>query len=240
MRSPSRAFVFVSLQFVSLIASGQNITSFEEQRKQILSPSAVAAVGTDLFGDSINFYNGALDFTQTDVSLPGNNTLPVSIGRRIKTGQRGETCRPFGQWELDVPHVYGIFARSDGWKDGFKGMTRCSKFGAPPTATSNNGSAYWDYDEFWKGSYLYVPGKGAATTASRSLQPPCPGACCKLSDRHFQLVGSVLPDDAEKPFNHDGPGDRRRRFPGYRTGWNEVLLRLVCPLPRANVGQALP
>ncbi len=172
MRIPSRVPVLASLLIVSSVTLGQNITSFEEQRKQILAPRALAAVGTDLFGDSINFYNGALNFTQTDVSLPGNNALPVSMGRRIKTGQRGETSRPFGQWEFDVPHVYGIFSRFDGWKDGFKGMARCSKFGAPPTASSNNGDAQWDYDEFWKGSYLYVPGKGEQRLLLRDPSNP--------------------------------------------------------------------
>ena len=43
-------------------------------------------VGTDLFGDKVNLYTGRLEFVQTDVTLPGNSSLPVSVGRRLVTG----------------------------------------------------------------------------------------------------------------------------------------------------------
>lgn len=94
------------------------------------------------------------------------------VGRRIKTGEKVESGRPFGRWELDVPRIYGIFARMDGWKAGDRSDARCTKFGAPPTAISNNGSAFWDYDEFWKGSYLYVPGKGEQRLLLRDPDNP--------------------------------------------------------------------
>jgi hypothetical protein len=65
----------------------QDTTTYEEQRKSILAPRAISAIGTDLFGDNVNLYNGSLTFTQTDVSLPGNNALAVMVGRRIATGE---------------------------------------------------------------------------------------------------------------------------------------------------------
>jgi hypothetical protein len=156
-----RAFWLVSLSLsVFSAALAQDITSFEEQRQSIRAPKANAAVGTDLFGDNVNLYNGTLSFKQTDVSLPGNNALPVMVGRRISTGETIQIGKSFGRWELDIPHLHGTFAHVDGWKSGDRGDARCTGFGAPPTAVGASGTSIWDPSEFWHGSYLYVPGAG--------------------------------------------------------------------------------
>jgi hypothetical protein len=62
-------------------------TIYENQAKLIRSPNSVTRLGDDLFGDKVNLYTGALEFVQTDVSLPGNSSLPISVGRRLVVGQ---------------------------------------------------------------------------------------------------------------------------------------------------------
>lgn len=174
-----------------MTALAQNVTSFEEHRKLILAPHAIATVGTDLFGDSVNFYQGELSFTQTDVSLAGNDTLPVMIGRRIKTGERVESGKSFGRWELDIPHLYGIFSRLDGWKASDGSAARCSRFGAPPMAVGNNGESFWESDEFWRGSYLYVPGAGDQRLLLRdadNLNVPSPAHSYPVVTKDFWAI----------------------------------------------------
>jgi hypothetical protein len=57
-------------------------TVLSEQRKLIRTPTAIGVLSPDLFGDRVNFRDGGLEFVHEDVSIPGNNRLPVSMGRR--------------------------------------------------------------------------------------------------------------------------------------------------------------
>ena len=85
MRSNRFGIALLLAGFSSAI-SAQTSTSFQEQSKLIKAPNAVAAIGNDLFGDTVNLYNGALQFSQVDVLLPGNNNLRVGIGRTAGDG----------------------------------------------------------------------------------------------------------------------------------------------------------
>jgi RHS repeat-associated protein len=161
------ALLLLALTSAAKPALAQVDTSYEEQHQLIRAPRAITSLDEGLFGDTVNMYNGRLDFVQTDVSLPGNNRLPVSIGRRVTAGENPLDGRPFGRWELDIPHIHGMFAANDGWKDPDGGVLRCSNFGPPPLAFGTNGTSYWDAHEFWQGSFIYVPGAGDQRMLSR-------------------------------------------------------------------------
>jgi hypothetical protein len=122
----------------------------------------VSKLGPDLFGDKTNLYNGKLEFIQVDVSLPGNNALPVGIARHLETGIQpaAHYGRPFGLWDLDIPHIYGIFSAKDGFVPDPKTGGRCSNFGPPPLAVGVNNIDAFDPIEFWPGTFLYIPGIG--------------------------------------------------------------------------------
>src|SRR5688572_30760820 len=83
---------------------------YEEQGHLIRGDRSIATLGPDLFGDRASLYTGGLEFVQTDVSLPGNNALPVQIGRRLATGKSHFFNGLFGEWDLDIPHVKGVFS----------------------------------------------------------------------------------------------------------------------------------
>ena len=84
----------------------------------------LAPLGDDLMGDSIDLNTGALVFSHTDVSLPGNSALEVAI-RRTRTpdfpfphidaaaseilfghyDKEISKTSPFSDWSLEVPHI---------------------------------------------------------------------------------------------------------------------------------------
>jgi hypothetical protein len=66
--------------WVSLAAAQTATSSYEEASKLIRAPHAVTTLGENLFGDTVNLYNGTLQFVQVDVLLPGNHALPVAVG----------------------------------------------------------------------------------------------------------------------------------------------------------------
>lgn len=155
--------VLAAMAFATVDAHAQTAnTLYEEQGNLIRAPQAVTSLGADLFGDKVNLYTGTAEFVQTDFSLPGNNSLPVSVGRRFVAGNQPHGKGHFGQWDLEIPHIHGIYSASYGWyNQGLSGSqygARCSIFGPPPWVAVNG--VDWDAGEYWQGHMLYVPGQG--------------------------------------------------------------------------------
>ena len=166
-------FVTATLLGITLCANAQDSTTFKEQYKLIKAPTAVAKIGIDLFGDDVNLYNGGLSFKQTDVSLPGNSALPVSIGRQLTAGASSSGKRAFGKWDLDIPRMHGTFAlgnssKRQGWTDSGGGKKRCTSFGPPAEADGLNFQSLWSAEEFWHGNFMYVPGAGSQQLLNRA------------------------------------------------------------------------
>jgi YD repeat-containing protein len=68
----------------------------------------------------------------------------------------------FGQWQMDMPYMKGIFSQADGWSvwptSTSNKYARCTHFSDP--AGVSTGGAGWDGGEFWYGNSMYVPGIG--------------------------------------------------------------------------------
>jgi hypothetical protein len=147
---------------------------WEDYAKQVQTAEVVATLGNDLFGDQVNLYTGTVDFSVTDVSLRGNNALPVEVRRRFAVEQRDRIYSPgaFADWELDLPYLSGVFAVKPLNEVGWQVTTstpnaRCSVSDtesaippdAPPIGPVSGG--YFRADEYWAGNSLHVPGGGS-------------------------------------------------------------------------------
>lgn len=138
---------------------------WDEYEKRIESAKQAAALKSDLFGDQVNLANGGLSFSATDVSIPGNNTLPVGISRSYSVQNRygGPTSPPvtdqmMADWDIDAPSISGSFASN--WQSSVPGNPgrRCSA----PAHQASPPSPVWDINvwDFWQGNILNVPGAG--------------------------------------------------------------------------------
>lgn len=77
---------------------------WEEYDKFIQSRHTVSAHGPDLFGDRVNAYNNTLSFSVTDISLPGNSSLPVALTRTFDVVTRNYyavNASSIADWGLD-------------------------------------------------------------------------------------------------------------------------------------------
>lgn len=156
---------------------------YDEAYKRVGAVKTIASYGTDLFGDRVNLYDGGLEFVQPDISLPGNNALPVAAGRRLIAGTKisVSSTNPtgsFGDWQLEVPHIHGTFSSgvNKGWATTKGTYTRCTNFGVPIGGTDTSGTYGAFGESFWHGTFLYVPGQGDQEMVKRSAaNPTAPG-----------------------------------------------------------------
>jgi RHS repeat-associated protein len=195
-RTAAAFAALIALAFVGTPAGAVD-SIYTEQGKLIRAGEAVGTLGADLFGDKVNLYTGTVEFIQNDVSLPGNNNLPVSVSRRLVTGGESITNRgdrAFGDWELEIPHMHGVYAASAGWKTNTLSNLRCSGFSVAPTVIGTSGPSLWAGDEYWHGHFMYVPGAGSQevlTRASNNPNYPNDGRSWPLVTKNLWAIGCL-------------------------------------------------
>lgn len=163
--------------------------AWEEYDQLIRSSEAISALGPTLFGDQSNLQNGGLGFSVTDVSLRGNNSLPVAVTRTFKTKTAGGAMRgtlpstnkmdaAMGDWDIDLPFVGGVFAQSTGWINSAYGKAaqRCSvansSEAAPPNLTV--GTSSFAGHNYWHGTRISIPGRGSQAMLVVNASSPRP------------------------------------------------------------------
>ena len=141
---------------------------WEEYDKVIQARGAVTAHGPEIFGDQVDLYSGALSFSVTDISVPGNSRLPVALTRTMTVSNRRlyPNDGPLADWDLDLPHLSGVYAPT--WPS-----DRCSSTRNPGTAFS--GSTAYGVDEYWHGVQAHMPGGGEMLAANQSAPKPSTG-----------------------------------------------------------------
>jgi YD repeat-containing protein len=164
MRFDSKTFARLAGVLLLVLTTGAALAQegkapWEEYDKLINKRKAVTALGDDMFGDHVDLATGTLSFSQTDVSLAGNNALPVAVTRTFNVVSDKE--RPnysFGDWDIDIPNISGLFATM--WHD-----NRCD-VAIPPSKTV--GAQVGDLgaiedvpgDRYWKGNSANMPNGG--------------------------------------------------------------------------------
>lgn len=112
----------------------------QDYSRLINSSEVVQSVDDGMFGESVNFYSGKTQFQNTDISIPGNGTLPLSVSRSYRVENRHVTKNrtgAFGDWDIDLPRIEAVFPSASIWSN----PSRCSQFGVPDaTALSQDWS----------------------------------------------------------------------------------------------------
>lgn len=167
--------LLLATTFAASLPAFAQVTIPQEYEKTVQAKQVIGALGTDLFGESISFYTGATSFSALDVSLPGNNGLPMEIRRQFVVESRDSLDRNrlltrdggFADWELDLPHLRGVFAYGKGWQvDGTTTAARnqrCSAgdtFPPEPPMVEGSPSGFWAAAEYWQGNQLHMPTGG--------------------------------------------------------------------------------
>jgi hypothetical protein len=78
--------LLLAMAFCGVVSA--QVSPSQEYSNLIRSQSTGSPLGPGLLGESIDYYTGQTDFVTKDVSLPGNNGLPVALGRRYHVANR--------------------------------------------------------------------------------------------------------------------------------------------------------
>ncbi len=137
----------------------QDAQPWQEYGKKVSTAQTVTALDGGSFGQTVSLYDGSTSFAATDISILGNNALPVALGRRYAVEDRFQMTYlgGFGNWDIDIPHIEGTFSSAHGWVVG------------PPNAANRNsrcsvqqvpyiGNSSFDPEDIWSGYRVHVPG----------------------------------------------------------------------------------
>lgn len=154
-------------------AQDGEITIPGEYAKRIQGQGEIAPLEKDIFGEQMSLYTGAVEFVQNDIDIPGNNSLSVAVSRRFTVNQVFATPKGhFGDWELDIPYLYGVFG-TQGWNSIEGGA--CTNFAKPQDQHAQGSpDGLFSAIEYWHGNFLHLPGQGDSEMLKRSASAPYP------------------------------------------------------------------
>lgn len=172
------AALMLVAQSLAQSAPSSSVSPADEYgRKRPVAP-VVQPDGDTPFGEVIDAYDGAMRWSQVDVSLPGAGSGPVMEVRRsfqIPDVPLSRSLRPalnsaMADWTLDIPRLDTLSAPLDGGTAWFftDDAQRCTHFAAAPDA-GGLGASDW-----WHGYRLGIDGQERTVLARTSASPRAP------------------------------------------------------------------
>lgn len=155
----------LALLLVCGVADAQEFVSSERTYDERLRGARVAALGDDLFGDSLNRKDGTLQFSQTDVVVPTSSGMRVAFTRTTPKQKQGldRAAAPLGaSWEIDAPYMMGSYDQRRGWNAA--GGGRCSGSNLSPTEwvgpSPDFNTRVIPKHTYWSGIFINLPAVG--------------------------------------------------------------------------------
>lgn len=159
-------------------ASAQAI--IDQYNHRLKNAQAISPLTDEMFGEQVSLHDGNTTFRVTDVQLPTNGTIPVSVGRKFDVSAHymdrvGTSAlhhdKQFGQfWDLDVPYMRAISDLMRGWVGRnpadpyhFASQKRCSEMDEGPPPTKGVGyfsDVEYHPSQFFSGVAINIPGHG--------------------------------------------------------------------------------
>lgn len=152
----------------------------EEYEKRLKYGDLVEPMKGDIFGEKVNLYDGSMSLSATDLSVPGNNGLAVSISRSYGDMSGNSNDNEFGNWSLDIPSLSGTYGdQPETEVEGYwSPSARCSTVTAPPTLGvwnyTHSQIINFDPHTYWDGVRLTLAGGRGETVLAGSGDPRQP------------------------------------------------------------------
>lgn len=140
-----------------------------EQSRRVAAASQLGGASDGGFGERVSPYTGQTIFEVTDVSIPGNGSLPVEFRRSFTVEDREVDLGRLGgigDWDVSVPMISTVVSGAYGWTVGGPSPNaRCSSLTPPRNPSAG---AFADSD-MWSGYHVEIPGVGKEELLSNSV-----------------------------------------------------------------------
>lgn len=129
-----------------------------EHEKRQGAEHRLQTFGTDLLGDGIDPHTGSISFSTTDVSIPGNFSLPVAITRKLSPGNhyKRSVSVEFGDWQIEVPRLHVVTRTGFDWTG-----NRCSNTFDQSFPAHQFRFTSWYRHQYTNGLKMEIPGQGS-------------------------------------------------------------------------------
>ncbi len=233
--------LFVTLNPAAAYAqagSSPSDPAIEWDRRNEIS-SNLTPLGLNLLGDSIDPHTGSISFEHTDVSLPGNSSLPVALTRKLTQGHyyRSTVDAEFGDWSYDVPRLSVVTAKTSASPISEWTGTRCTNpsavFGPVTTGTSSQNVTF--PVEYSNGLLLEAPGFGSQQVLAKTtnVTTPFPTSVNFVTAQNWKLTCGLANDGGDGFIGH-APDGSTYRFDRYVQYDNRRQGRIVIDGGNAN------
>lgn len=188
------------------------VPAYVEYEKKVRAAEQMTPLGSDMFGDSVSPYLGQTEFNVVDIDLPGNNALPVQLRRRFAVslltkdslkdpnGGIGNPYGGIGNWDVEVPYIYGTFDADKKWNKTLSGYTgRCSTPFVPDVVTG------FEATEIWSGNKIHIPGQG--DLGMLGLEPTWPPMQAQADGQSHRWTTSRFDSFTCKPTSNGAFGE---------------------------------
>lgn len=187
----------------SPLGRAQGVTYNFQYADSVSESTAIKSVNADgLFGESVSYVEGSVEFSVTDVVAKTNVKLPLIFGRKLKpfpinyeSSQNLSTDILYdvmGKWQPDVPVIRGVYPTTDSFVTGTS--PRCSTGAVPaPPAISIQGNPPMLPYNFWNGFAANIPGYGTqeVQTLNPSVLLPTDGKTYKYATSNGWRVSCI-------------------------------------------------
>ena len=154
--------------------------------------SRLTMLDNTLMGDSVDPDTGGLNFSHTDVSLPGNFGLEVAIRRNLSQGWKyHETvAAEFGDWWLEVPKITQLMPL-ESTSTPFSCATQNEPDALSITVNGSSGGEPIEvqvpYKDYSDGLHVHVPGPRLEAHPPATDRQPMGGRDRYGDDRQLDL-----------------------------------------------------
>jgi len=199
--------LFAVLFSLPTFAFNEDVEPIVEWEKKQNAEQRLEVFGDDFLGDAIDPHTGSLVFSHTDINLPGNSHLPVSLSRQRSSGftYRDGVNAEFGDWTLSVPRISVTSLTNRAWVG-----DRCTK----PTR-----DIFTDYSvktslmtarDYSNGIQMQIPGQGNQQVLDDSNVDIWPSSASKVTKQNWYFTCNTASDGGQGLLGHAPNGDTYR------------------------------
>lgn len=206
--------------------------AYENMDARMNIQTGVTEHTTELLGDRVNGGTGALTFSNTDISIPGNFSIPVTLRRSFK-GILYAHYNPLdvGDWMIDIPHVYTTLVRNRTRYSGEWGQGRECSGSLNPGEIAYFGDTYMNYD-YWNGDVLNVPGRTNERLLENLGKYASQADYPKVTQSGWRISCADNASTGGERFIAQAPNGDTYTFAQLRLIETEVLEKGTKPIPR--------